>query len=266
MLARSRTRRLTNSRTWRPTNNGAKQQQHKVQKQQGPDTNQWSQNPNPNTKHVKKSNPQIQNNDVARQQLDTSHQVKPNNMSNVGPNHPNQINAVQANKKNVQRVEPRHRDFHARPNTNVASVQYNQNYRIRNAENWQGQNYAVFRNYRPQWHERSWWHSHHNHIVLIGGGYYFWNAGYWYPAWGYDSGAAYYPYDGPIYVGSNARPFDQVVADVQSVLQEQGYYRGEVDGLVGPLTQEALAAYQSAQGLEQTAAIDEPTLDSLGLA
>jgi peptidoglycan hydrolase-like protein with peptidoglycan-binding domain len=38
-----------------------------------------------------------------------------------------------------------------------------------------------------------------------------------------------------------------------------------VDGLLGPLTREALAAYQSAQGIEPTAAIDQPTLDSLGL-
>jgi peptidoglycan hydrolase-like protein with peptidoglycan-binding domain len=49
-------------------------------------------------------------------------------------------------------------------------------------------------------------------------------------------------------------------------LQEQGLYRGEVDGLVGPLTQEALAAYQTAQGLEPTAAVDQPTLEALGMA
>jgi hypothetical protein len=103
-------------------------------------------------------------------------------------------------------------------------------------------------------------------FVLIGGGWYFWNAGYWFPAWGYDTSASYYPYDGPIYVGSQARPADQVIADVQSLLQQEGYYRGEVDGLLGPLTQSALAAYQRDRGLEQTAAIDEPTLDSLGLA
>jgi peptidoglycan hydrolase-like protein with peptidoglycan-binding domain len=58
---------------------------------------------------------------------------------------------------------------------------------------------------------------------------------------------------------------DQIVADVQSALQEQGYYHGEVDGLLGPLTREALAAYQSAQGLYATATIDQPTLESLGL-
>jgi peptidoglycan hydrolase-like protein with peptidoglycan-binding domain len=66
-------------------------------------------------------------------------------------------------------------------------------------------------------------------------------------------------------VGNNAAPLDQVIADVQSALQEQGYYHGEVDGLLGPLTREALAAYQSAQGLYATATIDQPTLESLGL-
>jgi len=45
-----------------------------------------------------------------------------------------------------------------------------------------------------------------------------------------------------------------------------GYYKGEVDGLLGPMTREALTAYQADQGLATTAAIDEPTLDSLGMS
>ncbi|HWL93441.1 MAG TPA: peptidoglycan-binding domain-containing protein [Phycisphaerae bacterium] len=195
------------------------------------------------------------------------------NRTEVRPNRPvvqpNTLPAVQSNKLKVNKTaktfRPRHQNFHAKVNSSVASVQFNQNFRIRNAQNWKGNHYNVFRTYRPQWHDRGWWHSNHRHIVLIGGGWYYWNGGYWYPAWGYDNSAAYYPYDGPIYVGDSPRPFDQVVADVQSILQEQGFYRGEVDGLVGPLTQEALAAYQSAQGLEPTAAIDQPTLESLGI-
>jgi hypothetical protein len=102
-------------------------------------------------------------------------------------------------------------------------------------------------------------------VELIGGGYYYWNSGYWYPAWGYDPSAEYYAYDGPIYVGHHAEPPDQVIADVQAVLQQMGYYRGEVDGLLGPLTREALTAYQADQGLATTAVIDQPTLDSLGM-
>ena len=56
-----------------------------------------------------------------------------------------------------------------------------------------------------------------------------------------------------------------MIADVQAELQQMGYYRGEVDGLLGPLTREALTAYQADQGLMQTAVIDQPTLDSLNM-
>jgi peptidoglycan hydrolase-like protein with peptidoglycan-binding domain len=56
-----------------------------------------------------------------------------------------------------------------------------------------------------------------------------------------------------------------VIADVQASLQEQGYYKGEVDGLLGPLMREALTGYQSNNGLYATGAIDEPTLASLGM-
>ena len=165
----------------------------------------------------------------------------------------------------MKNFQSKHLNFHAQQNPAIVSAKFNQDFHIKNAQNWKGPHYSVFQSYHPQWHDQGWWHSHHNHILLIGGGWYYWNAGYWYPAWGYDNSAAYYPYDGPIYVGNNPTPLDQVVADVQTTLQEQGYYQGEVDGLVGPLTQEALAAYQSAQGLEPTSAIDEPTLAALGL-
>jgi peptidoglycan hydrolase-like protein with peptidoglycan-binding domain len=100
---------------------------------------------------------------------------------------------------------------------------------------------------------------------LIGGGYYYFNGGYWYPAWGYEPSAQYYVYDGPIYAGREAVPPDQIIADVQAALQQMGYYRGEVDGLLGPLTREALTGYQTDHGLYTTAAIDQPTLDSLGI-
>jgi peptidoglycan hydrolase-like protein with peptidoglycan-binding domain len=57
-----------------------------------------------------------------------------------------------------------------------------------------------------------------------------------------------------------------VIADVQAELQEMGYYQDEVDGLLGPLTRQALRDYQADHGLLVTAAIDEPTLDSLQLS
>jgi|SRR5436190_2388031 len=248
-------------------------QQHMAPKQQSMSKHQPVSNPQVQAMPKQHHNPNLQtearvhHNNVQKQQLNQVPVVKPNKHAVVQQN---TVPAVQSNNvrvnRTVQNYQPRHQNFHARVNPAVTSAQFNQNYRIRNAQNWSGAHYNAFRTYQPQWHDRSWWSSHHSHITLIGGGWYYWNSGYWYPAWGYDTSAAYYPYDGPIYVGSHPRPFDQVVADVQSILQEQGYYRGEVDGLVGPLTQEALAAYQSSQGLPPTASIDQPTLESLGIS
>jgi hypothetical protein len=167
----------------------------------------------------------------------------------------------------VQQIKSQHANFRAQPKPQqVPAVTFSQNYRIQGSEQWQGPQYEVFRSYHPEWHDQGWYRSHYNRVELIGGGYYYWNNGYWYPAWGYDPAAAYYAYDAPIYVGHSAEPPDQVIADVQALLQQMGYYKGEVDGLLGPLTREALAAYQADQGLTTTAVIDEPTLDSLGLA
>jgi hypothetical protein len=167
----------------------------------------------------------------------------------------------------VQQVKAQHTSFRAQPKPQqVQAVTFNQNHRIEGSDRWQGQHYEVFRSYHPQWHDQGWYHSHYNRVELIAGGYYFFNNGYWFPAWGYSPSAQYYAYDAPIYVGQRAVPPDQVIADVQALLQQMGYYTGDVDGLLGPLTREALTAYQTDQGLTATAVIDQPTLDSLDLA
>jgi Putative peptidoglycan binding domain len=167
----------------------------------------------------------------------------------------------------VQQVKSQHTSFRAQPKPQqVQAVTFNQNHRIEGSDRWQGQHYEVFRSYHPQWHDQGWYHSHYQRVELIAGGYYFFNAGYWFPAWGYSPSAQYYAYDAPIYVGQRAVPPDQVIADVQALLQQMGYYTGEVDGLLGPMTREALTAYQTDQGLTTTAVIDEPTLQSLDLA
>jgi putative peptidoglycan binding protein len=147
--------------------------------------------------------------------------------------------------------------------TKYTAVKFQQNRQIQGSQYWQGKNYWAFRNYRPAWHDRGWWHSHYNRVVFVYGGWYYWNSGWWYPAWGYAPNA-YYAYDGPIYA-YNSLPPDQVVANVQAALQAQGYYQGEVDGLLGPITREAIADYQRDHGLYMTSAIDQPTLESLGM-
>ena len=144
-------------------------------------------------------------------------------------------------------------------------VKFQQGRHIEGSQNWQGHQYTAFRNYHAEWHDQGWWHNHyHNNIVFVFGAPYFFNAGYWYPAWGYYPNA-YYAWDGPIYAYNHLPP-DQVIANVQAALQEQGYYHGEVDGLIGPLTRAAIADYQRDHGLYETAAIDEPTLESLGMS
>ena len=167
----------------------------------------------------------------------------------------------------MQQVKSQHTNFRAQPKPQqVPAVTFNQNHRIEGSEYWQGHQYEVFRSYHPEWHDQGWYHSHYPNVTLIAGGYYFFNNGYWFPAWGYSPSAQYYTYDGPIYVGQRAEPPDKVIADTQGLLQQMGYYTGEVDGLLGPLTRQALTAYQGDQGLATTASIDEPTLVSLGLA
>jgi Putative peptidoglycan binding domain len=162
-------------------------------------------------------------------------------------------------------LRPQHFNVPKQPNTAKAPpVKFQQGRRIQGSQNWQGARYTVFRNYTPQWHNQGWWHNHYNRIVFVFGAPYYWNAGYWFPAWGYYPNA-YYAWDGPIYAYNNLPP-DQVIANVQATLQQQGYYHGDVDGLVGPLTRGAIADYQRDHGLYVTSTIDQPTLQSLNMA
>jgi Putative peptidoglycan binding domain len=140
---------------------------------------------------------------------------------------------------------------------------------VRVTNNWRGdafrgERYAAFRNYHRQWHDRSWWRSHYDRIIFVNNGWYYWNAGYWFPAWGYAPYVSYV-YDGPIYAYNGWTP-DRVTVDVQEQLARAGYYDGPIDGVLGPMTREAIAAFQGDNGLAITSAIDEPTLATLGLA
>jgi Putative peptidoglycan binding domain len=139
---------------------------------------------------------------------------------------------------------------------------------VRVTNNWRGdafrgQRYAAFRNYNRQWHNRSWWRSHYTRIIFVNSGWWYWNAGYWFPAWGFAPSVSFV-FDGPIYAYNGLSP-DQVTVNVQQQLAAAGYYDGPVDGVLGPMTREAIAAYQADNGLAVTSAIDEPTLATMGL-
>jgi hypothetical protein len=190
-----------------------------------------------------------------------------------GAGKPNQAKTATVSDRNAAKgkfaknkaLKPQHFNLPKQPNTAKAPrVKFQQGRRIAGSQNWQGQQYTVFRNYKSEWHDQNWWRGHYrNNITFVFGAPYYWNAGYWFPAWGYNPNA-YYAWDGPIYA-YNRLPPDQVIANVQAALQQQGYYRGEVDGLIGPLTRGAIADYQRDHGLYTTSTIDQPTLQLLGM-
>ena len=86
--------------------------------------------------------------------------------------------------------------------------------------------------------------------------YYSYNGGY--PYSGYGNRYSYYT---PTYSYSGS-----TVAAVQQRLGRLGYYRGAVDGVMGPQTRNAIAGFQSRNGLGVDGTINRPLLNSLGLA
>ena len=122
----------------------------------------------------------------------------------------------------------------------------------------------ALRRCRHERHDRTWWKARYRTIVFVNSGYYYWFAGYWFPAFGYDPLYDTYDHDGPIYTYGNLLP-DQVIYYVQRALQQLGYYAGGLTGSLGPSSRAALAAYQQDAGLIVTGAIDAPTVEALGL-
>jgi len=93
----------------------------------------------------------------------------------------------------------------------------------------------------------------------------------------YDSG--YYDNDAPDYTeygssddasssmsdGSTSNASLSVPAQVQQELARDRYYQGPIDGILGPATQAAIAAYQRDNGLRVTGTINSHLLDALDL-
>jgi hypothetical protein len=101
---------------------------------------------------------------------------------------------------------------------------------------------------------------------------------YGYYPYGYDGGYPYsyyrgYPYS---YYGgySNSYSYYQpgygydvaTVTAVQRRLGELGYYSGTVDGVIGPQTRAAIAAFESRHGMVVNGVITTRLLDRMGLA
>lgn len=97
-----------------------------------------------------------------------------------------------------------------------------------------------------------------------GRGYYYGppNSSYFYerPGVVYYSKREYVPQG---YFGNSERGSGD--AAVQRALSRRGYYRGPIDGDVGPGTRRAIARYQEANGLRVTGSVNSTLLRSLGL-
>jgi hypothetical protein len=65
---------------------------------------------------------------------------------------------------------------------------------------------AASRRTLHEMHDHNWWRQHFRVIMFAIGGFYYWDEGYWYPAWGYDPPYNNYDYDGPIYAYNNLLP------------------------------------------------------------
>jgi len=126
-----------------------------------------------------------------------------------------------------------------------------------------------------------WWHGHRCRFVngswfifdvgfdpwLPYGYPYDYYAGDYYP-YPYGYGYDYDPYQGEAYYDQNGyadQYADSTVASAQDQLAKQGYYRGAIDGVLGPETRRAIAQYQSNHGLRVTGALTTDTLQALGL-
>ena len=108
--------------------------------------------------------------------------------------------------------------------------------------------------------------------------YYSYYSGWPYSNWGYGTSGAYYPYSyggGYPYSGYNNyysyyTPTygynGSMVAAVQQRLGQLGYYHGVVDGVMGPQTRSAIAAFESRNGMAVDGTINRPLLNTLGLS
>jgi hypothetical protein len=159
----------------------------------------------------------------------------------------------------------------------------------------------VFAQHSANWHGD--WDRHHDHFfhghrfVFIDGFWWGFDLGFdpWWPWWwdypyygyGYPYGYGYYPYgygynydygDGYGYNDSGAyddrssyqnsygdQAANSAVAAAQERLAGEGYYRGQIDGVLGSETRAAIAEYQSKHGLRVTGALTNETLAALGL-
>jgi len=90
-------------------------------------------------------------------------------------------------------------------------------------------------------------------------GYYPYGYSSYYP---YDYSYGYYGYNRP---GYNSYGNGSIVIQVQSRLARAGYYRGPIDGVMGPRTHYAIRAYERDHGLRVDGTISGQLVRNMGL-
>jgi peptidoglycan hydrolase-like protein with peptidoglycan-binding domain len=100
-------------------------------------------------------------------------------------------------------------------------------------------------------------------------GFYPYDYGYPYDYYPYEYDPGVYADDSDNYsqgaYDSSNQNTDSTVAAAQKQLAQQGYYRGEIDGIFGAETRRAIMRYQSDHGLRVTGRPDVETLRALEL-
>jgi Putative peptidoglycan binding domain len=85
-----------------------------------------------------------------------------------------------------------------------------------------------------------------------------------YPYWWDYYPYSYYDYDQSGY--ENAAPYDDsLVAQVQTRLARAGYYRGAIDGVMGPETRRAIRGYERSHGLRVDGMVSNELIGTMGL-
>lgn len=116
------------------------------------------------------------------------------------------------------------------------------------------------------WNHHPRHHRHRSNVYFgIGLGYPY-GYGYGYPYYGsYPYGYGYYGPRTTVYASARIND-DATVAAVQRRLARGGYYRGSVDGVIGPATRSAIRSFERNNGLPIDGEIDTQLLRTMGIS
>jgi len=72
-------------------------------------------------------------------------------------------------------------------------------------------------------------------------------------------------FSAPVHTRKSMTVSKSVVRQAQDELRDEGYYKGRVDGMVGPQTRRALVAFQHMNNIPMTGRLDSKTITTLGI-